>query len=194
MQSTQQQVSQQQPLQPVPVAKRLHWFINSPWLLLVVPLLVGGFWVVLNPWIITDNLNKPYALLAGPAFVGSLLAGWIVIKFFAAIERGIRRAFAALLNAQREDSGGLFFWVVITVFMIVSVFAGGSFFVKLEKTAFPLLGYGTALFIDLVAVQSMRARLNAIRMRDKWGAFLYLLGVFACGGASAFANVYTSLA
>src|SRR5947208_644141 len=44
--STQQQVNPQ-PLQPVPVAKLLHRYINSPWLLLAVPLLIGGFWLVL---------------------------------------------------------------------------------------------------------------------------------------------------
>ena len=193
MQSTQHQSVQQQPLQPVPVAKRLHWFINSPWLLLVVPLLVGGFWLVLNPWVITSNLDKPYALLAGPSLVGSCIIGWLFIKFFRAIERGIKSSWAAFLKARQEDGNAQFFWIVILVFLAVSVAASGSFFTQLERAAFPGLGYATALFIDLITVQFMRARLNATRMRDRKGAALYLLGVFICAGASAFANVYTSL-
>jgi hypothetical protein len=172
----------------------LRSLINSPWLLVVVPFLVGGFWLVSNPWVITDNLDKPYALLAGPSLVGSLLAGWLVIKFFAAIERGCRLAGAAFLRARKEDGSAQFFWMVITVFLAVSVFASGSFFSLLERDAFPGLGYATALFIDLVAIQCMRARLNAGRLRDGRGQLLYLLGVLVCASASAFANVYTSLA
>src|SRR5436190_22116440 len=128
MQSTQHQSVQQQPLQPVPVAKRLHWFINSPWVLLMVPLLVGGFWLVLNPWVILNNLDKPYALLAGPSLVGSCIVGWLFIKFFRAIERGIKSAWAAFLKARQEDGSAQFIWIVILVFLAVSVAASGSFF------------------------------------------------------------------
>jgi hypothetical protein len=167
--------------------------VNSPWLLLTIPFLVGGFWLVSNPWVITNNLDKPYALLAGPSLVGSCLAGWLVLKFFRTIEAWCRLAGAAFLRARKEDGSAQFFWMVIVVFLAVSVFASGSFFSLLERNAFPGLGYATALFIDLVAIQSMRARLNAARLRDKRGAMLYLLGVFVCAGASAFANVYTSL-
>jgi len=157
-------------------------------------LLVGGFWLVLNPGIIINNINQPYALLAGPALAGSFLACWLVVKFFEAIERGIRSAWGAFLAARKEDGSAQFFWIVIAVFLAVSVFASGDFFSKLEHDAVPGLGYATALFIDLVAVQCMRARLNAGRMRDRRGQLLYLLGVLICASASAFANVYTSLA
>ena len=79
------------------------------------------------------------------------------------------------------------------MFLVVSVFSSGSFFSIIEHNVVPGLGYVTALFIDLIAVQAMRARLNAHRMRDKAGQSLYLFGVLLCAGASAFANVYTSL-
>jgi hypothetical protein len=168
-------------------------FLRSPWLLAAAALLVGGFWLVLHPSVITDNINKPYALLAGPALAGSFLACWLVVKFFEAIEHGLRSAWAAFLAARKEDGSAQFFWIVIAVFLAVSVFASGDFFSKLEHDAVPGLGYATALFIDLVAVQCMRARLNAGRMRDRRGQLLYLLGVLICAAASAFANVYTSL-
>src|SRR5260370_35360258 len=163
------------------------------WLLLAVALTVGGFWLVLNPQVITQNSNQPYALLAGPALVVSVLALWLTIKFFTAIERGIKAIWASFLAARKEDGSAQFFWIVIAVFLVVSVFASGSFFTTIEHDALPGLGYATALFIDLVAVQCMRARLNAGRLRDRSGQFLYLLGVLICASASAFANVYTTL-
>ncbi len=168
--------------------------VSSPWLLISVPLILGGMYLLGHPEIITNNLDKPYALLAGPVLVGSLLTGWLIFKFFRTIEAWCKMAWLAFFRAQKEDGSAQFFWSVIVVFMIVSVFASGSFFTNLEHDAVPGLGYVTALFIDLVAVQSMRARLNAVRMRDKSGELLYLFGVFICSGASAFANVYTSLA
>jgi hypothetical protein len=172
----------------------LLYAVNRPWLLVTIPLMLLGIWTVNNTWIITDNINKPYALLAGPVLVASLLSGWLIFKFFRTIEAWCKMAWRAFFRAQKEDSSAQFFWMVIIVFMIVSVFASGSFFTNLEHDVIPGLGYVTALFIDLVAVQSMRARLNAVRLRDKRGEWLYLFGVFVCSGASAFANVYTSLA
>jgi len=182
---------------PAPAAHRKVWgmpgFLRSPWLLLAAALMVGGFWLVLHPSIITDNIDKPYALLAGPALAGSFLGCWLVIKFFEAIAQGLQSGWAAFVSYRKQDAGAQFFWIVITVFLGVSVFASGDFFSKLEREAIPGLGYATALFIDLVAVQCMRARLNAGRLRDRRGQFLYLLGVLICASASAFANVYTSL-
>lgn len=168
--------------------------INRPWLLLTILGVVGGIWLANNSWVITDNLDKPYALAAGPALVGSVVLGWLVINFFKSIAGWCASAWQAFQQQRKEDGSAQFFWIVIIVFMIVSVFASGTFFNTLEHNALPGLGYVTALFIDLVAVQAMRARLNAVRMRDKKGASLYLFGVLLCAGASAFANVYTSLA
>jgi hypothetical protein len=180
-----------------PVVDRKKWgapdFLRSPWLLLAAALIVGGFWLVLHPAVIADNINKPYALLAGPALAGSFLVCWIIVKFFEAIEHAARSAWAAFLKSREQDSSAQFFWIVIAVFLAVSVFASGDFFSKLEHDALWGLGYATALFIDLVAVQCMRARLNAGRLRDRRGQSLYLLGVLICASASAFANVYTSL-
>jgi hypothetical protein len=173
---------------------RVGGFINSPWVLILVPLMAGAVWLAGNTWVITQNLNKPYALLAGPALAGSILALWLTIKFFQSIMSGGKAAWQAFQNGRKEDGSAQFFWLVIIVFMVVSVFASGSFFTTIEHDAVPGLGYATALFIDLVAVQSMRARLNAVRMRDKKGSRLYLFGVLVCAGASAFANTYTSLA
>lgn len=167
--------------------------INRPWLLVTIPGIVGGIWLANNSWVITNNIDKPYALAAGPALVGSILVGWLIINFFKSIASWCASAWRAFQKQRLEDGSAQFFWFVIIVFMIVSVFASGTFFNTLEHNALPGLGYVTALFIDLVAVQSMRARLNAVRMRDKKGASLYLFGVLLCAGASAFANVYTSL-
>jgi uncharacterized protein (DUF983 family) len=168
--------------------------INRPWLLLTIPCIVGGIWLANNSWVITNNLDKPYALAAGPALVASIVLGWLIINFFKSIAGWCSSAGRAFQKQRSEDGSAQFFWIVIIVFMIVSVFASGTFFNTLEHNALPGLGYVTALFIDLVAVQAMRARLNAVRMRDKKGASLYLFGVLLCAGASAFANVYTSLA
>jgi hypothetical protein len=168
-------------------------WLRSPWLLAAAVVVVGGFWLVLNPAIIVNNINQPYALLVGPVAAGAFLACWLVVKFFEAIERLVRSAWSAFLKYRQSDAGAQFFWLVITVFLAVSVFASGDFFSKLERDAVPGLGYATALFIDLVAVQCMRARLNAGRLRDRRGQFLYLLGVLICASASAFGNVYTSL-
>ena len=168
--------------------------VRSPWVLTTIPIILGGMWLILHPEIITNNLDKPYMLLAGPALVGSILTGWLVIKFFNTIGKGCKSAWEALVRAQKEDSSAQFFWITIVVFMVVSVFASGNFFTNLEHDVIPGLGYITALFIDFVAVQAMKARLNAVRMRDNRGQILYLFGVLLCSGASAWANVYTSLA
>jgi len=61
------------------------------------------------------------------------------------------------------------------------------------RALFGLLGYVTVFAIDLIAIQSMFARLEAVRMRDEVGARIYLLGVLVCAGLSAYANGYSSL-
>jgi len=175
--------------------KPFLWGItNKPYVLGAIPLVFGAMWLANNMWVITDNLDKPYALLAVPVAVLSVIVGWATIKFFQTIAAWCKSAGQAFQRARKEDGSAQFFWLVIIVFMIVSVFTSGSFFTLLEHDVLPGLGYATALFIDLVAVQSMRARLNAVRMRDMKGANLYLFGVLICSGASAFANVYISLA
>lgn len=168
--------------------------IRSPWVLTTIPLLLGGMWLILHPGLIIDNLNQPYMLAIVPTAIASAIVGWLFIKFFKAIEKGSKSVWGGLVRAQKEDSSAQFFWITIVVFMIVSVFASGNFFTNLEHNVVPCLGFATAFFIDMVAVQCMRARMNAVRMRDQRGQLLYLFGVFVCAGASAWANVYSSLA
>ena len=86
-----------------------------------------------------------------------------------------------------------FFWLTIAVFMGVSVMESGQFFDTIIHHVVPGLGYATAFVIDLIAVNLMQARLEAVRMHDKKGASLYLLGVAVCTGVCAFANLYTAL-
>jgi hypothetical protein len=173
------------------VDREVFRILNTPWLLATVPLVFAAVWLANNPSIIADNLNRPYTLLAGPALVGSVIAGWLVFRFFRTIQAWVSAAGAAL---RKTDDSARFFWVVIVVFMVVSVADSGNFFTRVEPAIIPGIGYATALFIDLCAVQCMRARLNAVRMHDHRGAMIYLVGVFGCAITSAFANVYTSLA
>jgi hypothetical protein len=150
-------------------------------------------WLAGNTWIITNHLNQPYALLAGPAFVGSILLGWVIVTFFKGIATWCRSAWQSF-QTWRKDEGSTF-WLVIAIFLVVSVLESGSYFNELLGAASlsGILGYAVALVIDLVAVECMRARLGAARMRDRVGQRLYLFGVIACAGLSAFANTYTSL-
>jgi hypothetical protein len=183
----------QQPESKLGCAGNLLYAINTPWLLISVPLVLGAIWIANNTWIITNNLDKPYALLAGPAFIGSILAGWLVITFFKTIASWCRQAWQAFLRWKQSD--GSTFWMVIAIFLIVSVTESGNYFNGLlgSNDLFGTLGYASAFVIDLVAVECMRARLGAARMRDKVGKQLYLFGVIACAGLSAFANTYTAL-
>ncbi|SRR6266487_31371 len=167
--------------------------LNSPWLLATVPLLMAGIWLMNNTWIITNNLDKPYLLAAGPAAVASVVAGWLIIKFFATIASWCRVAWRAIQRGRKEDANGQFFWMTIAVFMAVSVMESGQFFDTIIHHVVPALGYATALVIDLIAVNLMQARLEAVRMHDKKGASLYLIGVAVCASLSAFANLYTAL-
>jgi hypothetical protein len=179
-----------------PYQKRIAWLvaaINQPWLLITMPILLGGTWLILHPEVITDNIEKPYALLAGPALIGSILLGWLIISCFKTIALWCRLSWQSFGQWRRKD--GSAFWLVIAIFLFVSVLESGSYFNELLGTASlsGILGYAVALVIDLVAVECMRARLGAVRMRDYTGQRLYLFGVIACAGLSAFANTYTAL-
>lgn len=190
---SQEQVQEQGYVDRIGCLPGLVLLINKPYILITIPVLVGGVWLANNPNIITNNLDKPYMLAIVPTAVLSVLAGWLVLRFFRTIEAWCKRTFTELSKARKEGGSDLFFWCVIAVFMIVSVLLSGDFFSKIEHSNIPGLGQATALFIDLVAVQCMRARLGALRIRDKFGAMLYLLGVLMCAGTSAYANTYSSL-
>src|SRR5579859_4484801 len=51
-------------------SNRLKWLM-SPWLLISVPLAGGGMWLANNTWVITTNINQPYALLAAPVVLAT---------------------------------------------------------------------------------------------------------------------------
>ena len=167
--------------------------VNRPYLLIGLPALLGGMWLILHPQIITENLDKPYALLTGPVAVFSIIAGFVIFKCFKTLEDWWKQGYKAFCEARKEDSIGLFFWSTIVVFLIVSVLSSGQFFDEIIHTVVPGLGYLTALVIDLIAVNALRARLEAVRMREQRGAWLYLSGVALCAGLSAFANLHTGL-
>jgi len=193
-----QEAPTQQPLPPQKVRRQRSdggfvALINKPYILLAILLLIGGVWLVQHLDIITNNLDKPYALLAGPALIGSLLVGWFVLTFFKAIASWCRLGWQSFATWRKQDGSSM--WLVIAIFLLVSVCESGNYFNELlgAVSLFGVLGYAVSLVIDLVAVECMRARLGAGRMRDKMGKRLYLLGVVACASLSAFANTYTAL-
>jgi hypothetical protein len=167
--------------------------VRSPWILTTIPLLLGGMWLILHPTIITDNLDKPYALLAGPALVGSILAGWFVLTCFKTISSWCKSTWTTFIEWKKKE--GSSFWLVIYVFLAISVLESGTFFGYLlgSNSFFGTLGYASAFAIDLVAVECMRARLNAVRMRNKRGAIIHLFGLTMCAVISTFANGFTAL-
>lgn len=88
-----------------------------------------------------------------------------------------------------------FFWLVLLIFMAVSVTESGDFFNKAitHGVFFGTLGYAVATVFDLLSLVCMIARMNAARIADKKGEGLALLGVVVCAGVSAFANVASAV-
>lgn len=88
-----------------------------------------------------------------------------------------------------------FFWLVLLIFMAVSVTESGDFFNKAitHGVFFGTLGYAVATVFDLLSLVCMIARTNASRIADKKGEWLALLGVVVCAGVSAFANVASAV-
>lgn len=88
-----------------------------------------------------------------------------------------------------------FFWLVLLIFMVVSVTESGDFFNKAitHGVFFGVLGYAVAAVFDLLSLVCMIARINAARIADRRGVYLALLGVIVCAGVSAFANVTTAI-
>lgn len=167
--------------------------VCSPWVLVTIPVILGGIWLINNTWVITNNLDKPYMLAAGPATIITGLVAWAAFAFFKTIVSWCKSTWGAFIEWKKKE--GSSFWLVIYVFLAVSVLESGTFFNILlgPNSFFNSLGYASAFVIDLVAVECMRARLHAVRMRDKAGSILYLFGVVICAGISAFANGYTAL-
>jgi hypothetical protein len=195
----------QQAQQPAPIEKkssiikRLFAFISrGPWTLLypVVFALValGGWWLINNPQIINDYVVKqPYALYAVLAVFACWLALWLTIKFFATISRWLVATWQTTMKARKEDPIAWFFWVTIYGLLAVSVLGSGAFFEKHFPHPVPFVGYAIALMFDLVTINAMRARLEALRTGDKSISWLYLLAIFVCTSATIFGNVYSAL-
>lgn len=88
-----------------------------------------------------------------------------------------------------------FFYLVLLIFIVVSVTESGDFFNKaITHNVFGgVLGYAVATVFDLFSLVCMIARMNAARIADKRGMFLALVGVIVCAGVSAFANVSSAV-
>lgn len=181
------------PEKPSRFAQFSSGIVKSPWIMVGVATLLCGIWIIQNWQFVLDNMNTPYAMLSGPAFVGSILVGIFVIKFFQAIISAIKIAWNSFSAWRKKD--GSTYWMVIIIFMFVSVFESGEYFNNLlgKSVLSAPIGYVVALFIDLVAIENMKARQRAKRMRDKFGQILYMIGVIVCAGISAYANTYTAL-
>jgi hypothetical protein len=142
------------------------------------------------------NLDHYLTPLTITAAISSLITMGLLALALIRYHLQLARGFATVLRAlwQKLVTKIAFFWLVIIVFMCISVLESGQFFNILAHDAlFGLLGYAVALVFDLVAVVCMQARLEALRMRQQSGARLYLFCVFICAGMSAFGNVATSL-
>lgn len=183
----------QQPVEQEPKNKfQMPIIVISKWFWLAIPILIAGFWLVLHPEFILNNINQPYALLAGPALIASVLLGWLIVTFFKTIVAWCKQFWNAVNQARKDDGAGAFFWLTIYIMMAASVLDSGPFYDQILPSV-PFLGYVIALVFDMVAVNGMRARLEAKRMRDTEKGWLYLLAIIASTCSSIYANLYMSL-
>lgn len=188
----QQQEQVQGPIQQAQAVKR-KWgikdYILSPYILLLFPLLVGGFFLVLNPQYVALAMNYPFAAAFILAIPVALFVVKLVINFFSVIEQWIKLQFEKARSAKK----GHFFELVTAVFMFVSVCEAGPFFNDIQHNMLGgALGYITVLAFDLIAVMCIDSRRKELA---KGGAKAgrYLFGVFICAGVSMVANLYSAL-
>jgi len=194
MTQVQQQEQVQEPIQVAPAQVKKKWgikeYINSPYILLFIPLLVGGFFLVLNPQYVVLAMNYPFAAAFILAIPVALFIVKFVINFFSVIEQWVRLQFEKARNAKR----GQFLEFVIAVFMFVSVTEAGPMFNKLQGYALGgALGYITVFAFDLVAVVCMKSRAKMLRKGHDGKAHIYQLGVWLCALVSVFANLYEAI-
>jgi len=183
----------QTPAQPRPAKQKkrisVRGFVNSPYLLALVPLIVGGFYLVSHPDLIQTGINNPYAtafVLAVPAAVFIIK---LIINFFSVIEQWIRLQF----EKARQSKQGHFFEVVTAVFMFVSVCEAGPFFNDIQHNVLGgALGYITVLAFDLIAVVCIDSRRKELAKGGSKSG-VYLSGVFLCAAVSMVANLYSAL-
>jgi hypothetical protein len=192
VQADQAQTNQTQPqARPAKQKKRIsaRGFVNSPYLLALVPLIVGGFYLVNHPDLIQKGINNPYAtafVLAVPAAVFLIK---LIINFFSVIEQWVRLQF----EKARQSKQGHFFEVVTAVFMFVSVCEAGPFFNDIQHNVlYGALGYITVLAFDLIAVVCIDSRRKELAKGGSKSG-VYLAGVFLCAAVSMVANLYSAL-
>lgn len=164
--------------------------LTSPYVLLLVPLLVGGFYLVENPQYVAMAVNYPWAW----ACVGSIAVVYflirVIITFFTVITTWIQLQFERARKAKRNP----FLEFVICVFMFVSVCESGPFFNEVQGNILGgALGYVTILAFDLVAVVCMKMRAKMLRRGHDRQARIYQLGVWICAIVSAYANFYSAI-
>jgi hypothetical protein len=87
----------------------------------------------------------------------------------------------------------IFFWLVIAVFMAISVTQAGLFFGITHSGTAIVIGLAVALFLDLVTVVLMQAQLEARYRGEYRQARTLLLFIVATCGTSTFANLAIAL-
>ncbi len=164
-------------------------FVNSPYLFILVPLIVGGFYLVNHPELVQRAVNNPYATAFVLAVPVAVFAIKLIINFFSVIERWVRLQFERAKQSKR----GHFFELVTAVFMFVSVCEAGPFFNDIQHyVLYGALGYITVLAFDLIAVVCIDARRKELaKSGSKSG--IYLTGVIICAAVSMVANLYSAL-
>ena len=167
--------------------------INSPWILLAVPLLLVGMWLINNPWIITNNIaawDHPFILLVPVVAVACVAAVWVLFNFYKAIVAGCKHA--GRITTKYLAQPGSKYWIALSIFLTVSVLEAGTFFNELlgPSSLHDTLGYAVAVAIDSVTVICILARQGAVRKSDRFGQGLYMLGIIVCAGISTLANAY----
>lgn len=166
----------------------IHWFINSPWVFLMLPLLIGGFYLVNHPEYVVIAMQYPYALACVLAIAPVYFIVKLIINFFSVIENWIRLQFEKAKGAKRSQ----FLEFVIAVFMFVSVCEAGPFFNDAQgHILWNSLGYITVFAFDLVAVVCMRSRAKSLRKGNDKKAFVYEIGVWICALVSIYANFHS---
>jgi hypothetical protein len=195
MSQEQQQLQIQEPVQQQALVKvKKKWgikeYVLSPYILLLVPLLVGGFFLVLNPQYVVLAMNYPFAAAFILAIPVALFIIKLVINFFSVIEQWVRLQFEKARSAKKSQ----FLEFVIAVFMFVSINEGGPLFNHLQGNGLGgALGYITVFGFDLVAVLCMRGRAKMLRKGHDGKARIYQMGVWICALVSVFANLYEAV-
>jgi hypothetical protein len=164
--------------------------LNKPWILLAAPLIGGCVWLGDNTWIITNNLDKPYLLLAGPATIASIVLVWLSVVFCKAIIAGIKKSTTYVLEYLKKPAHR--FWLGTTIFLIASILLGGQTFNEIakENNIYGILGYAIEVAVDTASVFSILARQGAARLGDDFGRRLYTFALFLCATFSTLANAY----